>query len=81
MARVKGWIHGSRFYREVVIEVQEQLMVRRGFKPSSLGWMARLSLGPVEVITVKPYPTDREAEDAVVEACEKLFNEERIPGA
>lgn len=67
-------MHGSRFYREVVVEVQEQRSVRRGFKPTSLGWRARLVIGDVEVITTKNYPTELKAEDAVIEGCEKLFS-------
>jgi hypothetical protein len=72
MAR-QTWVDGSVIYRVHVVEV---MMVQKGFPKKSMGWQAKIVVGDVEVVTTKYYPTQKEAERAVCDACNKLFAQE-----
>lgn len=63
-----AWIHGTRTYRDAVIEVEEvkSPSALKGGPKQSLGWRARIVLAGVTITTNELWPTREDSQDVVI---------------
>lgn len=69
------WIHGSITLFGRVVELLEVKSVRKGFKPKSMGWRARIVIDDVEMVTTTNHATKEDAEAAMSAAVRSLLDE------